>query len=156
MIACQENRSLDHYYGYAPFIGSYGVPPGWTNPDGHGGAVAPSHLTSATAGSFASPDHDWPHIHAEWDNGKMDGFYIANGQIAMGYYAAADLPYYYALARYFTLCTNFFCSMLGPTNPNRVAMVAGTAGGNTTNNIPNGSLTFPCLFDLLDAYGITW
>jgi phospholipase C len=74
----------------------------------------------------------------------------------MGYYNASDLPYYYFLAKYFTLCTNFFCSLLGPTNPNRVAMVAGTAGGNTTNNIANGSLTFPSLFDLLDAHGVTW
>ena len=39
IISCQENRSFDHYFGYAPWIGSYGPPPGWTQPDGQGGSV---------------------------------------------------------------------------------------------------------------------
>ena len=30
IIDCQENRSFDHYYGFAPFVGSAGVPPGYS------------------------------------------------------------------------------------------------------------------------------
>src|SRR5438876_3838208 len=41
VIDCQENRSFDHYFGFAPFIGRYGVPSGYTQPDGSGGSVAP-------------------------------------------------------------------------------------------------------------------
>src|SRR5262249_11286252 len=37
IIDCQENRSFDHYYGFAPFAGSSGVPPGYSQPDGTGG-----------------------------------------------------------------------------------------------------------------------
>src|SRR5690242_3441495 len=29
IVDCQENRSFDHYYGFAPFAGAYGVPPGY-------------------------------------------------------------------------------------------------------------------------------
>src|ERR1019366_8717682 len=46
IVDVQENRSFDHYYGFAPFAGSYGVPAGYTQPDGQGGVVAPHHLTS--------------------------------------------------------------------------------------------------------------
>ena len=28
IIDCQENRSFDHYYGFAPFVGASGVPSG--------------------------------------------------------------------------------------------------------------------------------
>src|SRR3979490_691282 len=29
IVDLQENRSFDHYYGYAPFVGKYGVPAGY-------------------------------------------------------------------------------------------------------------------------------
>ena len=37
IVDCQENRSFDHYYGFAPFAGRYGVPAGYSQPDGQGG-----------------------------------------------------------------------------------------------------------------------
>ena len=36
IIDCQENRSFDHYYGFAPFAGPAGVPLGYSQPDGAG------------------------------------------------------------------------------------------------------------------------
>src|SRR5258708_28044349 len=36
IIDCQENRSFDHYYGFAPFAGSYRVSPGYSQPHGQG------------------------------------------------------------------------------------------------------------------------
>src|SRR5215471_8941794 len=41
VVACQENRSFDHYYGFAPFAGQFGVPAGYSQPDGQGGSVLP-------------------------------------------------------------------------------------------------------------------
>jgi phospholipase C len=60
IISCQENRSFDHYFGYAPWIGSFGPPPGYTQPDGQGGGVAPYRFTDLT-----TPDvpHSWNAIH---------------------------------------------------------------------------------------------
>lgn len=37
LIACQENRTFDEYYGVYPRAGSFGIPRGYAQPDGHGG-----------------------------------------------------------------------------------------------------------------------
>jgi phospholipase C len=155
IIVAQENRSFDHYYGYYPAAVSagYGVPPGWGQPDGMGGTVSPTHLSSPIS---SDPLHDWVATHAEWDQGGMDGFYTTSGSVALGYYDASDLSYYYGLADQFTLCANYFSSVLGPTSPNRLYLCAGTSGGNTSNNIPPGSLTYPMILDLFAAYNISW
>src|SRR5450759_481362 len=34
VVDMQENRSFDHYYGFAPFVGAFGVPSGYLQPDG--------------------------------------------------------------------------------------------------------------------------
>ena len=154
VIACQENRTFDTYYGFYPRAGSFGVPRGYSQPDGHGGAIQPYHFSTHDTSDIA---HDWQTIHREWDNGKMDGFYLADGKSALGYYDRSDLPYYYALADSFTLCGNYFCYQLGPTLPNRVALWAGTSGGITQNHkLPRGSLDFPTIIDLLEDHGISW
>src|ERR1700747_2610476 len=48
VIACQENRSFDHYYGYAPQVqaAGFGPPPGYAQPDGQGGSVVPFEFTA--------------------------------------------------------------------------------------------------------------
>jgi hypothetical protein len=81
IVDCQENRSFDHYYGFAPFAGRFGVPAGYSQPDGHGGAVTPFHFTSLT-----TPDigHSWFAMHAAYDSGAMDGFYTTNGIDCLG------------------------------------------------------------------------
>jgi len=150
----QENRSFDHYFGFAPFAGSFGVPPGYSQPDGQGGTVIPHHFTS-----LSTPDigHSWSAMHSEYDGGKMDGFYTTDGINCMGYYTQADLPFYYSLFDEFTLCANYFCSLMGPTWPNRFYLAAGTSGGITTNGVWGyGVFNYPIILDLLDAAGVTW
>lgn len=154
VIACQENRTFDTYFGYYEKAGSFGVPAGYSQPDGKGGKVTPQkfHL-------YDTKDikHDWQTIHGEWDNGKMDGFYTTDGPGALGYYERSDIPYYYGLADNFTLCGNYFCYQLGPTLPNRIALWAGTTGGITQNHILTpGSLDYPTIIDLLEDHGISW
>ena len=154
VISCQENRSFDHYFGYAPWAGSYGVPPGWSQPDGQGGSVTPYHFDSL---STADIGHSWDAMHSEYDDGAMDGFYTTDGIDALGYYTADDLPFYYSLFDDSALCVNYFCSQLGPTWPNRFYLAAGTSGGITTNGVWGyGVFDHPMILDLLDAYGITW
>ena len=153
LVCVNENRSFDHYYGYARFAGGYGVPTGYSQPNGLGGTVTPVPYFLPTT---PNPTHDWPTIHAEWDNGKMDGFYTANGAPAMLYYTAASLPFYYSLFQNFSLCVRYHCSQLGPTFPNRLYTVGGTSGGITTNNLTAGSLNWPIILDLLEAHRITW
>lgn len=153
VVACQENRTFDNYYGYYPRASSFGIPTGYSQPNGSGGRVYPYHFTSPS-----TPDvsHSWQSIHSEWDNGKMDGFYTTDGINAMGYYNGSDIPYYYSLAEAFTLCGNYFCYLLGPTTPNRLGLWTGTSGGNTTNSINTSDLNWPTIVDLLDQAHITW
>jgi phospholipase C len=119
-----------------------------------GGVVRPYPFTS-----LSTPDigHGWKATHAEWDSGKMDGFYTTDGIWCMGYYTAKDLPFYYSLFQSSTLCANYFCSQLGPTWPNRFYLASATSGGITTNGVWGyGVLTYPMILDLLEAAGVSW
>jgi phospholipase C len=154
VVDMQENRSFDHYYGFAPFVGGYGVPADYFQPDGHGGVVKPYHFPS-----LSTPDigHSWGAMHSEYDGGKMDGFYTTDGINCMGYYTQADLPFYYSLFQSSTLCTNYFSSLMGPTWPNRFYLAAGTSGGITTNGIWGyGVFDYPIILDLLEDAGVSW
>jgi phospholipase C len=153
IVACQENHSFDTYFGYYPNAGSYGVPSGYTQPDGNGGTVAPHRFTS---GILKDISHEWAEIHSEWDSGRMDGFYTTDGSEAVGYFDSSTLSFYYSVADHFTLCGNYFCSLLGPTYPNRLYLCSGTSGGNTSNNIAPGTLNYPILLDVLQSHGITF
>src|SRR2546430_3458502 len=46
VIACQENRSFDHYYGYAQQVQDkgYGPPAGYFQPGSHGHPHPPVHF----------------------------------------------------------------------------------------------------------------
>src|SRR5262245_61065563 len=69
VVDMQENRSFDHYFGYAPWVGRFGVPNNYAQPDGAGGLVKPYHFTS-----LSTPDigHSWTDMHAENNDGAMD------------------------------------------------------------------------------------
>lgn len=154
IVAMQENRSFDHYYGLAPFVGAYGVPAGYKQPDGQGGLVAPERFTS-----LSTPDisHTWSAMHREYHGGAMDGFYTTHGVNALGYYTEADLAFYYGLAKSSALCVNYFSSLMGPTWPNRFYLAAATSGGITTNGVWGyGVLDYPIILDLLEAARVTW
>jgi phospholipase C len=156
IVSCQENRSFDHYFGYAPKVqaAGFGPPAGYSQPDGAGGSVQPYRFTE-----LETPDvpHDWSSVHEQWNGGAMDGFYTNAGIWAMGYYTETELPFYYGLFDDSTLCGNFFSSLLGPTWPNRFYLMAGTSGGITTNGLWGyGIFDYPIILDLLDAAGVTW
>jgi phospholipase C len=162
VIACQENRSFDHYFGYAQLVqtAGFGPPAGYSQPDAAGNPHRPFEFTSLTT---PDPPHSWSAVHEQWDGGAMDGFFkssaarIGNGDAAIGYYTAAELPFYYGLFDDSALVANYFCSLLGPTWPNRFYFAAGTSGGITTNGVWGyGIFDYPIILDLLDEAGVTW
>jgi phospholipase C len=165
VIDCQENRSFDHYYGYAPQVqaSGFGPPPGYTQPDAAGVGHAPYELTALRS---PDPPHSWRSVHAQYNDGKMDGFYrsaataTGNGANAIPYYTANELPFYYSLFADSALCANYFCSLLGPTWPNRFYLMSGTSGGITTNGRWGygifDSSSWPIILDLLDEAEVSW
>src|SRR6266568_4041387 len=94
LIACQENRTFDEYYGFYPRAGSFGLPRGYAQPDGDGGKIYPYQFPFTFSDDIS---HSWQDIHREWHNGAMDGFYTTDGSNAMGYYGSSALSYFYDL-----------------------------------------------------------
>jgi phospholipase C len=143
VILMQENRSFDHYFGSYRGVRGFGdhrgrdvfAQDGYDAP-GFGGKLLPFHFDPANGLGECTNDvsHEWVTQHASWNNGGMDAFYrshkLANGPAAgastMGYYRRADLALYYALADAFTICDRFHCSVIGPTDPNRLYAMSGT------------------------------
>lgn len=184
VIFIQENRSFDHYFGsYRGVRGFSDQSMAFTQPDSANttdppmGKLLPFHLNTATTNAACTHDitHDWVPQHQSWDGGAMDGF--VNSRLAinandailtMGYYDRGDLPYYYALADAFTICDNYFCSVIGPTDPNRLYTMAasidpdGTNGGPVLQTIVTnrpamyGKLTYTTMPEQLQAKGVTW
>jgi phospholipase C len=91
----------------------------------------------------------------------MDGVVRSSrgGRETMGYYAPEVLPFAYSLASQFTIGDRCFCSVPGPTYPNRRFLMAGTAYGCTVTAFetlldpprPHGTI-----FDVLSAHNINW
>ncbi len=164
VLLMQENRSFDEYFGHLPGHGQDDVdvaPESTTNPDSTGAPVAWHHETKYCVDDT---DHGWSASHEEYADGKNDGFAVANenggdptGSRALGWYDQTDLPFYYELASTFATSDRYFCSLLGPTYPNRYFFLAGTSFGIVTTDIkilaPNGS---PNLIRQLQAANVDW
>ena len=82
--------------------------------------------------------HNWDQIHYAWNEGHYDKWAIQQGPIAMTYMTREDVPYHCALADAFTVGDAYFCSVMGPTNPNRDYLWTGCIG-NLSNLGPGGT-----------------
>ncbi len=113
---------------------------------------------------LADLPHDWTTTHRAWSGGAYDGWVPAKSPMTMGYFTEADIPFHRALAESFTLCDNYYCSILGPTTPNRLYHWTGTIdpggimGGPATDNPPDYKpvfrwTTYP---ERLQQAGISW
>jgi phospholipase C len=157
VVLMQENRSYDHYFGR--LRRADGTPRGASNPDPLGGdPIRPFHQKHYC--ETADLDHGWNGTHREWNGGAMDGFTAENvhptdptGSRTMGFYKRNDLRYYYKLYKTFAMSDRHFCSVLGPTFPNRYYLLAGTSFGHVDNTLPDLSgseWTQRTVFNLLD------
>jgi len=156
VVLMMENRSFDHYLGWRPDVD--GRTSGLKYPDDQGHFHKTHHLASDYQGcGFKDPDHSWEGARAEYDHGKLDGFYKVNDEFALGYYLENDLPYLPALSKAFTTYDRYFAALLGPTYPNRHYQWGAQSGGQISNVIPSGSLgnNWETIFDRAQAQGIS-
>ena len=177
VIMMQENRSFDHYFGTLRGVRGFGDGRNrkvFAQPDGAGGLVYPFHIDSAATGGgcTADPDHTWRSQHQSIADGENNGWITAhlpangaNAPTSMGYFDERDIPYYHALAKSFTICDRYFCSVMGATDPNRSYAMTGTidpeseAGGpflsfGATDGPPRFSWT--TMPEQLEAHGVSW
>ncbi len=143
VVLMMENRSFDHYFGWHP--DADGRNAGLSYPDDQGQPHATHPLAPDFQGcAFEDPDHSWEGGRVQYDGGKLDGFRKSpNDDFAIGYYERQDLSFGPALADAFTLYDRYFCSLLGPTWPNREYQHSAQSGGNKVNADPQ---------DAADAY----
>jgi len=137
IILIKENRTYDHYFGKYPDgngATTGQLSNGITVPLIHAGNnIDPSLVNNGRGAAYEA-----------YNDGKMNGFDKFSGQTPDGHYVAysqyegADMPNYWAYARQFTLCDNFFSSMMGPSFPNHLYLRAAQAGGAIGN--PHGGL----------------
>ena len=119
------------------------LPPGVSDPDDlqQTNSTIPFHFDTESIGRDLS--HAWTVAHEAYDNGKMDGFVVAEGSVlTMGYYDRSDIPYYWDYANQYVLDDNFFSSLMGPSFPNHLYIASGTNGPIT--NLPPLCLQTPC------------
>jgi phospholipase C len=155
VVLCMENRSFDHYLGALRLAEGRAVD-GLTgtevNPAPDGTPVGVFKLDDFTP---EDPSHDWDACHDQWNGGANDGFVKAHegdsqAQV-MGYHLREQLPVIYALADGGALCDRWFCSLLGPTWPNRYFLHGGTSSGIKAN-VPNVG-SFRSIFSALKEKG---
>jgi phospholipase C len=199
VIFINENRSFDHYYGTYKGVRGFADPNVLKQGDGtpvfeqkfpdspfgilspaYGGHLLPFHFDTTKNGECVNDiAHGWAPQHASWNGGRMDRFLEVDinpavngprdGINTMGYYTRADLPFYHALADAFTICDNYFCSVIGSTLPNRMYTVSasidpeGRHGGPVIETeSPRarakklGTYTWPTYPEQLEAKGVSW
>ncbi|MFJ6214462.1 alkaline phosphatase family protein [Streptomyces sp. NPDC092296] len=182
VLLMQENRSFDHYFGTMKGVRGFRDrhaltlstgrdifhQPDEDDPDGY---LLPFHLDTrrTSAQAIPSTSHAWSVQHQAWNNGRMDQWLPAhrkadgkNGPYVMGYYTRQDIPFQFALAEAFTVCDNYFCSVMGPTWPNRLYWMTGSIdpggrhGGPITNNTAPKPYTWTTYAERLEAAGVSW
>ncbi len=172
VIVMMENHSFDTYLGMLPkrgqpkadgFTFDGNDKPLNSNPvpgDTKGGRIRSFRLDQSCQGGVTQ---SWDATHRQVNGGRMDGFVDGDGTVgndtAMGYYDEEDLPFYYSMAKTFTLANRWFCSTQCQTYPNRRFLLAGTASGDISTDSSSLTTMAPAngtILDQLDAAGVSW
>lgn len=170
VIVCMmmENRSYDHWFGARKLQGvddGDGLVGGMSNPDGNGGAVEIYEEGHGTEPCDEDPPHGWASSHAQFNAGANDGF-VTEYRAAIGSTTATDvmaymtrehIPVSWALADGFCTADRWFCSVMGPTWPNRMYWHAGTSHAILTNDLPDeGFDDWSSIYHLLADAGVEY
>lgn len=159
LVIMMENRSFDHFFGALKLeegrADVNGLDATMSNPDADGTEIA---VFPADVDCVPDPHHGWDASREQWNEGENDGFVLNyGGGEVMSYQRRENLPVSYALADSFCLCDQYFCSVMGPTWPNRFYGHAATSDGQTNNDFPtDGAFTFTTVWNKLDEAGVEW
>lgn len=142
IVIDKENRSFDEMFGRFP--GADGA----TTAKLPNGQTVP--LTRATDHLLLDINHDRASALAAVDGGKMDGFSRLQGAVQNGVDAAltqfypSDIPGYWQYAKNYTLDDRFFSSILAPSYPNHLVLIAGTGANTIANPINTQGNSWGC------------
>ncbi len=171
-----ENRSYDHYLWWLPggdglrdqtFIDPETGEAKQTEDWGVGGRE------DFHGCADGDPHHGWGASREQLNHGFLAE---GNPDYALAYYKPEDVPAIAGLAAGFTAFDRYYCSVLGPTFPNRHYLASGTSGGqkgncigagiqcsetaneagDTLDPIPQAGNAWPTIFDRLTEAGVSW
>lgn len=164
VVMMLENRSYDHLLGARALqgLGGDGLTAAMSNPNMAGQDIP---VYEATTGQFCVPDppHGWSAARDQFSGGTNQGFVLAQeaehgaGQNGpMQYLTRATVPVSWALADAYTSCDRYFCSVMGPTWPNRMYWHAASSNGIMVNELPSGGFNWPSIHQRANDAGVDW
>ncbi len=168
IFVMMENRSYDHFVGGRTLAEGKADEDGLTadmvNARADGSQVHPYPVEDPC---LSDPPHSWGSSHDQFNDGACDGFvteYADRGDAqdagggVMAYLTRDQVPFTNAWADAYTLCDRWFCSVMGPTWPNRLYSHAGSSMGKTNNSLPEDSAFFEdrTIWQALDEVGVDW
>ena len=143
VILMMENRSFDHYFGWLR---------GSPTPSQHADATRTrraswcrrAHASTLGTGGIQYKGCGHPDPGHGWDSGRaqlqrrLPRRRRGNDEFALTYYNQGELGFIHEAARNYTLYDRYFCSLLGPTWPNRYYKWSAQSGGlkNNTHRRP--------------------
>lgn len=178
VVVMMENRSVDHYLGWyqaenpefdatqtASYVDLRQGPDGpriSTEPWGARGRA------NFHGRGFADPSHGWTGGRAVRNGGACDRWLdpsTGNDELTLSTYDAADVPVWARLVRDYQAYDRWFCSLLGPTQPNRYYLHSAQSGGLKNNDLPPQiaqdhpewfhGWDWPTIWTLADTYGVS-
>jgi phospholipase C len=164
-----ENRSYDHFFGARSMAPENKPGNGLMSPTMYSNLdVNNVPVTSFTPDKnqlcALDPPHGWDAARAQWNNGANDGFvkvhqmeHSAPTAIEpMQYLVRNDVPVSWALADQYATADRWFCSVMGPTWPNRFYWHGASSEGKMDNTLGGNLLAGPSIFHRLEAKGVNW
>ena len=168
VVLMMENRSFDHYFGWLPNADAVQHRT-YPDPENGNAGVETQHASSLGQAQWQGCGHPDP-AHG-WDDGREqlgtartnpnaepDNFLAgSNTEFAISYYDEGELGFIHPAGREFTVYDRFFCSLMGPTWPNRYYKWSAQSGGRRTNDPPADTAgnQWETIFDRAIARGVS-
>jgi phospholipase C len=170
VVLMMENRSFDHYFGWYGDKADAVQSRTYADPQAGGAAVSTQHASAMGTSSqwqgcgHPDPDHSWEGGRAQLGSARTDplaepdGFLAgSNDEFALSYYDEGEVPFIHAAGKAFTVYDRFFCSLMGPTWPNRYYKWSAQSGGLRDNTPPvaTGGNQWDTIFDRALGAGLS-
>lgn len=175
IVLMMENHSFDHMLGWLPGVGeldgtqsnqvngqSYFV----TSGAGYSFSPNPYHdLNNVTMQIFGKGSDAIPTMSGFASNfiepQEGNAFTYGNPKLLMQCYSPEQVPVISTLAMNYTVCTRWFCSVPGPTGPNRIYGNCASSGGYAgpaykLEDFPSDMSNMRSIFGVLNVAGLSW
>ena len=167
VVLMMENRTYDHYFGARKLLEGLpgdGLVAGMSNPNRLGVDVEIYAAGGGDAVCVLDPPHGWEQGYLQYNDGAMDGFLAVhqerhdndNLNDPMTYLTREHLPASWAIADSYVTCDRWFCSVFGPTWPNRMYWHTATSQGITENSLPTAGFNWRSIYHTLVEGGVEY